>query len=179
MAAVLSRKKNLLHEWEKNSNEAYYLIRISLKTYTISCYKRADFITFYDSDRISVKSVCVSSARSLLWSLIMSSRAPLTFRHWTRSCFLCMGSTRGRGEKWIATEGVGEKEGGIGKGKRVHCWMLSRSKTGGVLGVFIPIHSNAGIRMSLVSLKQTLWVTEMLSVSCLDTSPPLLILAIH
>lgn len=95
----------------------------------------------------------------------MSSRAPLTFRHWTRSCILCMGSTRGK--EWILAVGVGEINGGIDRGKHIHCWMLSRSKTGGVISVFTLIHANAGMRMRFVSLKQTL--TEMLSVSCLDT----------
>lgn len=75
----------------------------------------------------------------------MSSRARLTFRRWTWSCILCMGSIRGK--EWIVTEGVGGKEGGMERGKLIHCWMLSRSKPGGVLSVFTLIHSNAGMRM--------------------------------
>lgn len=143
----------------------------SAKTNTTSCYTHVDFVIYKIT---GPKSQCVHEYCTHIFycgaQLTVSSRAPLTFRHRTWSCILCMGSTRGR--EWIVAVGVGEVDGGIERGTHIHCWMLSRSKTGGVLRVFTLIHANAGMRMRFVSLEQTLWVTEMLSVSCLDTPLP-------
>lgn len=108
--------------------------------------------------------VCENCTHIVLWSMIVSSRVPLTFRQ--RTCILWMDLTKEK--EWIVADGVGEKEGGIARGSAfiAECYLGQKQEECSVsLLRFIPAqawkwawyHQNKHL------------VTEMLCVSCLDT----------